>query len=329
MAGTPFTQLAPGAAVTLSSATFLASGLWTSQEAFLAGLADPVPTRRGPVGRRPVHPLARGRDASVRKAARHRGSRQAVPLHEVVRSHPRDLVLGGGALCAAFGAGYVASVFLPGYGARELGPSRTTMLALGVVGGLVVAVIGAASAVDRYGRRPILMAGGIATIGGGLVVFPLVDTGDVRLVAVGLCLLQACGGVCLGPAAAMLPELFPTGYRYTGAGLAYNLGAASRWCWPLSCSNRGRRACRCADSRQQRGECRRRRPPARRAFVQAGAALASRHSVGVRALSQSDSHSTRSTRAKPPARQAERTAWSGCCPAPLPREVAGVVRCPT
>jgi MFS family permease len=225
---TGFTQLAPGAAVTLSSATFLASGLWMSQEAFLSW-GWRIPFVLGAVL------LAVGLYIRLRVAetpafrsllAAH--GRRSVPLGEVVRSHRKMLVLGGGALSAAFGSGYMASVFLQGYGVEDLGLSRTTMLGLGVIGGLVVAVtvVCAARASDRYGRRPVLLAGGVLTIGCGLVVFPLVDTGEVWRVAAGLCLLQACGGVCLGPAAAVLPELFPTAYRYTAAGLSYSLAAA-------------------------------------------------------------------------------------------------------
>jgi MFS family permease len=226
---TGFTQLAPGAAVTLSSATFLVSGLWMSQESFLAW-GWRIPFVLGGV-LLAVGLYIRSRVAETPAFGRLLATpgRRPMPLREVVRAHRRELVLGGGALCAAFGSGYLASVFLTGYGTRELGLSRTTMLGLGVVGGLVVAVaaVCAAHASDRYGRRPVLMAGGIATIVGGLVVFPLVDTGDVWLVGVGLWLLQAGSGVCLGPAAAALPELFPTGYRYTGAGLSYNLAAVA------------------------------------------------------------------------------------------------------
>jgi MFS family permease len=225
---TGLTQLAPGLAVTLSSATFLASGLWMSQEAFLTwGWRIPF-LLGGALFVVGLYIRLRVAETPAFRSVKATRDRRSVPFREVVRAHRRELLLGGGSLSAAFGSGYIASVFLPGYGTTELGLSRTTMLGLGVVGGLVVVVtvVCAAYAADRYGRRPVLVAGGIATIGGGLVVFPLVDSGDVRLVAVGLCLLQACGGVCLAPAAAVLPELFPTGYRYTGAGLSYSLAAA-------------------------------------------------------------------------------------------------------
>lgn len=38
-------------------------------------------------------------------------------------------------------------------------------------------------------------------------------------------------GLAYGPLGVYLPELFATRYRYTGAGMTYNLGGvAARWC---------------------------------------------------------------------------------------------------
>ena len=78
---------------------------------------------------------------------------------------------------------------------------------------------------DRFGRRRVILAGNVATIAVGLVVFPIIDTRSTAMFAVGLCLVLAVGGIGLGPAAAFLPELFATRYRYTGAGVAFNLAA--------------------------------------------------------------------------------------------------------
>jgi hypothetical protein len=56
-------------------------------------------------------------------------------------------------------------------------------------------------------------------------VFPIIDTRSIGMFGLGLCLVLAVGGIGLGPAAAFLPELFATRYRYTGAGVAFNLAA--------------------------------------------------------------------------------------------------------
>ena len=58
-----------------------------------------------------------------------------------------------------------------------------------------------------------------------LLLFPILDIGTVWSFAVGLSgTLLIVGGI-YGPVGAYLPELFATRYRYTGAGMAYNLGA--------------------------------------------------------------------------------------------------------
>ncbi|OLT00309.1 hypothetical protein BJF90_36180 [Pseudonocardia sp. CNS-004] len=68
-----------------------------------------------------------------------------------------------------------------------------------------------------------MAVGNVATFVFGLIAYPVIGSGNVALVGLGLCLLMIGGGVVLGPAAAHLAELFATGYRYTGAGLSYNL----------------------------------------------------------------------------------------------------------
>ncbi len=58
----------------------------------------------------------------------------------------------------------------------------------------------------------------------GLILFPLLDTGQPVLIAVAVGGALFCMGVVYGPMGAYLPELFGTTVRYSGASLAYNLG---------------------------------------------------------------------------------------------------------
>ena len=55
------------------------------------------------------------------------------------------------------------------------------------------------------------------------VVIPLMDTGKPILYAVAAVGMLALHGIANGPAAAFLPELFATRYRYTGSALTVNL----------------------------------------------------------------------------------------------------------
>jgi MFS family permease len=53
---------------------------------------------------------------------------------------------------------------------------------------------------------------------------PLLGSGSTPLVLLFLVIELFLMGVTFAPMGALLPELFPTRVRYTGAGVAYNLG---------------------------------------------------------------------------------------------------------
>ena len=61
--------------------------------------------------------------------------------------------------------------------------------------------------------------------GWSFVVFPLMDTGSIPLIVLGLGVAQIIISMMYGPQAAMLAELFATEVRYSGASLGYQLGA--------------------------------------------------------------------------------------------------------
>jgi hypothetical protein len=69
----------------------------------------------------------------------------------------------------------------------------------------------------------VVLVGNVVTLVFGLIAYPIIDSGNVAFVGLGLCMLMIGGGIVLGPDAAYLAELFATGYRCTGAGLSYNL----------------------------------------------------------------------------------------------------------
>lgn len=56
-----------------------------------------------------------------------------------------------------------------------------------------------------------------------IALFPVLDTGSPAAFVIGMCVTLAIFGVAYGPTGALLPELFQTRFRYTGAGLGYNL----------------------------------------------------------------------------------------------------------
>ena len=78
---------------------------------------------------------------------------------------------------------------------------------------------------DRIGRRTTYIIGWLLQLAGVLLLFPLVNTGDVVLLAVGLCVLTIGLGFTYGPQAALYSELFPASIRFSGVSISYAIGA--------------------------------------------------------------------------------------------------------
>jgi MFS transporter, MHS family, shikimate and dehydroshikimate transport protein len=149
------------------------------------------------------------------------------PLLEVLRRHPRPVLLAMGARCAEIGLATVFNTFVLSYATQALGlprPSVLTALLIGTVVALVV--IPAAGALsDRLGRRPVYLLGALAAT---LLVMPaclLIDTGQVELLTIGIIVGLLGPAVMMGPQASFFAELFGTRVRYTGASLGFQLGA--------------------------------------------------------------------------------------------------------
>ncbi len=146
------------------------------------------------------------------------------PLLDVLRRHPRQVLIGMGMRFAQNVLFYIFTVFVPGYGEKTLGYSRSTMLSGVVLSALVglVAIPFWSHLSDRVGRRPIYLAGGAISL---LVAFPffwLIGRGP-GLVAIAIVLAMVGHDMMYGPMAAYFSELFGTSVRYSGASLVYQL----------------------------------------------------------------------------------------------------------
>ncbi|WP_326730736.1 MFS transporter [Streptomyces phaeochromogenes] len=149
-----------------------------------------------------------------------------VPLAEVVRAHWRLVLLTAGALAIGYAVFYAVTTWSLAYATERLGVSRTVMLAcimaaVVVKGSLtpLVAILG-----DRYGRRPLCLAGCTAT---ALWMFPMIallSTGEPLLMFLGFLVALIAFVTMFGVIAAYLPELYEPRVRCTGAAVGYNLG---------------------------------------------------------------------------------------------------------
>ncbi len=147
------------------------------------------------------------------------------PLAALLRAQPKQTALAAGAMMSIFTFTFMGGTYLTGYGRHELGHSFDLVLVANVAGGLAMVSMCALSAVlsDTYGRRRVILFGFAIGLPWSCAVLPILDTGSPALFVVGIASTFAILGASYGPMASFIPELFATEYRYTGAGLAYNL----------------------------------------------------------------------------------------------------------
>ncbi len=159
------------------------------------------------------------------KAALAADTRVKAPLAQVVRRHLAPLIQGSLAIVVCYALFYIATVYTLGYGVRTLGIPRIRFLELLCVAIVFMAVATPISAAlaDRFGRRPVLLASAVVALCVGLAMPGLLAEGEGGALVF---LSAALGtmGLTFAPLGALLPELFPTEVRYTGAASAYNLG---------------------------------------------------------------------------------------------------------
>ena len=145
------------------------------------------------------------------------------PVLEVLRDHPKQVLLAGGAFFVVNGGFYVLITGMLDYGTRTLGVSENAMLTAVLVSAVVegIAIVGMSALSDRVGRRPVFMSGAVLL---GLWAFPLfwlVNTGSIPLIIVSLCIAQFFLGMMYGPQAALFSEMFSARVRYSGASIGY------------------------------------------------------------------------------------------------------------
>ncbi|CAA9891940.1 putative transporter [Candidatus Methylobacter favarea] len=150
----------------------------------------------------------------------------SLPFGDMLRRHAAPLLLGALAMVVCYALFYISTVFSLSYGTTALHIPRQQFLGM-----LSVAVLFMAAATpllawagDCFGRRPVLLSAGSAALLSGFALEPMLESGSPVMITAFLSMELFLMGATFAPMGALLPELFPSELRYTGAGTAYNLG---------------------------------------------------------------------------------------------------------
>lgn len=160
----------------------------------------------------------------ARALAEHRPLR--LPLGETLARHWVPVLQGSFAMAVCYALFYIAAVFSLSYGVKTLHIAKPTFLAMLCFAVLFMGIGTPLSAwaSDRWGRRPVLLVGMALAFASGFTLSPLMQGGSVLSVGTFLVIELFLMGFTFGPMGALLPEIFPTRVRYTGASIAYNVG---------------------------------------------------------------------------------------------------------
>ena len=154
-----------------------------------------------------------------------------VPIAALLSKHLTATILGTFIMLATYTLFYIMTVYSMSYGTTPspagLGIPRNSMLwmlMLAVIGfGVMVPIAGLLA--DRFGRRKTMIIITLMIIAFSFLFPTMLGSGSQALVMAFLLLGLSIMGLTFGPMGALLPELFPTEVRYTGASFSYNLSS--------------------------------------------------------------------------------------------------------
>ena len=154
-----------------------------------------------------------------------------MPIGTLLSKHLLATVLGTFIMLATYTLFYIMTVYSMSYGTAAepagLGYSRNSflwMLMVAVIGfGVMVPIAGLLA--DRFGRRKTMITITLLIILFSFLFPLMLGSGSQVLVMSFLLLGLSIMGLTFGPMGALLPELFPTEVRYTGASFSYNLSS--------------------------------------------------------------------------------------------------------
>ncbi|MGY6023568.1 MFS transporter [Streptomyces spinosirectus] len=147
---------------------------------------------------------------------------------KIFRDHWPTLVLCVCLVGAYNIADYMLLSYMPTYLSDEMGYSDThgLLILIGTMVVLMLIVNHVGRWSDRFGRKPLLMAGMLGFLVLSLPAFLLVRQGSLVAVSAAMLMLGLSLVCLLGTMSATLPALFPTQVRYGSLSIGYNVAVS-------------------------------------------------------------------------------------------------------
>jgi metabolite-proton symporter len=166
-------------------------------------------------------------ESPVFRALRDERARSRLPLVEVMRERPRELLLASVSFIANTAIGYVFLAYLLSYGTAVLKVGRNLMLLVVIVGSVswLVSIVVSAIWSDRVGRKPVYLVGSVLLVVWSIPFFLLIDTRNAVWMMVAVIVLTIGLGASYGPQSALFAGMFEPRYRYSGSSVSYSVGA--------------------------------------------------------------------------------------------------------
>ncbi|WP_028934948.1 MFS transporter [Pseudonocardia spinosispora] len=148
-----------------------------------------------------------------------KGEKVKLPLLEVIRNHPRGLLVSMGLRIGTDVAFYTFTSYILVYLSTALGISKSVGLNAVLIASAVqiplIPLFGSLS--DRYGRRPVYAIGAVSAALWSFAFFPLLDTKSTVVIVLATIVALITHACMYGPQASFVAELFATKLRFSGA----------------------------------------------------------------------------------------------------------------